>query len=388
MTSTFPVRWTRRAAVTLLLGAWPALSAAQTPATPSWNDALERFAARVAEEVSEDGVGGIVAGVAVDGDLVWARGFGWSDRDERVPMGTAAISRTGSISKSFTALLMMRLVDRGVVRLDDPVARHLPEVAQLADPRPGAPSVTFRHLASHTAGIIREPRLEGAAAGAISEWEAKVLASIPATAFDSVPGARYLYSNIGFGMLGLALSRAAGRPFMNLMEEEVFRPLGMTGTTFVVGPGLVPRLAKGYQNRADGRIDGDTPAREHAGRGYKVPNGGIYSTVADLGRFAGAVSGVPGLGILSEQSRLEMLRVQTPEDPGSGYGLGLSIETRADGRKVASHGGSVAGYTAHLAFDPAARVAVILLRNYASGETNLARAASGLLDELTALRPR
>jgi CubicO group peptidase (beta-lactamase class C family) len=384
----FLVRWSRRAAVTLLLGAAPALSAAQTTATPSWDDALEDFAARISEEVARDGVGGVVAGVAVDGDLVWARGFGWADRDARVPMGTAAVSRTGSISKSFTALLMMRLVDRGVLRLDDPVARYLPEIDQIASPRPGAPPVTFRHLASHTAGIIREPRLEGAATGPIAEWESKVLASISHTAFDSVPGARYVYSNIGFGMLGLALSRAAGRPFMDLMEDEVFRPLGMTGSTFVVDPELIPRLAKGYQNGSNGRIDGDTPAREHAGRGYKVPNGGIYSTVADLGRFAGAVSGVPGLRILSEQSRQEMLRVQTPEDPRRGYGLGLSIEAREDGGRTASHGGSVAGYTAHLAFDPATRVAVILLRNYGSGATNLGRAASGLLEELTSLGPR
>jgi CubicO group peptidase (beta-lactamase class C family) len=369
------------------MGTWPALSAGQTSASRgSWDEAIARFAAAIEQDVERDGVGGIVAGVAVDGDLVWARGFGWADRDARVPMGTAAISRTGSISKSFTALLMMRLVDRGVVRLDDPVERHLPEIRGLADARTGAPPVTFRHLASHTAGIIREPRLGGAASGPITGWEDKVLASIPATAFDSVPGARYLYSNIGFGMLGLALSRAADRPFMELIEEEVFRPLGMTGSAFIVDSELIPRLAEGYQNGADGRIDADTPAREHAGRGYKVPNGGVYSTVADLGRFAGALSVVPGLRIISEESRREMLEVQTPEDPRRGYGLGLTLKVDESGRTLASHGGSVAGYTAHLAFDPDARVAVVLLRNYASGATNLGRSASSLIRELTERR--
>jgi CubicO group peptidase (beta-lactamase class C family) len=380
-------RSSRRAAVGFLLSAWPSLAAAQpqTPA-PAWDVAISAFAARVADEVRRDGVGGIVAGVAVDGDLVWARGFGWADRGAGVPMGTGAISRTGSISKSVTAVMMMRLVDRGVIRLDDPVSRYLPEIAGLADPRAGAPPLTFRHLASHTAGLIREPRLSGAAAGPIDDWESKVLASIPATAFDSLPGARYLYSNIGFGVLGLALSRAAGRPFMQVVEEEVFRPLGMTGSAFVVDDVLEPRLAKGYQNGSDGRIDAETPEREHAGRGYKVPNGGVYSTVADLGRLAGALSGAAGLRILSEPSRLEMLRVQTPEDPQRGYGLGLSLESGADGRRIASHGGSVSGYTAHLAFDPDARVAVVLLRNYATGATNLGRAATDLLKELVAPR--
>jgi CubicO group peptidase (beta-lactamase class C family) len=173
---------------------------------------------------------------------------------------------------------------------------------------------------------------------------------------------------------------------MELIEEEVFAPLGMTGSTFVVADALTPRLAAGYVNRRDGTIDGGPPAREHAGRGYKVPNGGVYSTVADLGRFAGAVSGTPGLQILSEESRREMLEVQTPEDPRSGYGIGLSVTIDEEGRRLASHGGSVAGYTAHLAFDPDARIAVVLLRNYDSGDTNLGRAAAALVRELVAAR--
>lgn len=368
---------------TLLL-ATPAVGTPQAVATPAgWDAALARFAQQLAGEVEQDGVGGIVAGVAVDGDLVWARGFGWADRERRTPMGTGVISRTGSISKSVTAVLLMRLVDRGVVSLDDPVERHLPEARGLADPPAGTEPVTLRRLASHTAGLIREPTLPGAATGPIAGWQEKVLASIPATGFAFPPGEAYLYSNIGFGILGLALERAAGRPFIELVEEEIFRPLGMTGSTFVVDDELAPRLATGYQNGRDGAIDADTPAREHAGRGYKVPNGGVYSTVADLGRFAGAISGTPGLRILSEASRAELLRIQTPEDPTRGYGLGFTVQVDEGGRRLVSHGGSVSGYIAHLAFDPDAGVAVILLRNYASGSTNLGAAAARLVRELT-----
>jgi CubicO group peptidase (beta-lactamase class C family) len=373
----------RTLTLALALAAPSAVSGQAGPVNPAWAEVLARFGETLRSDVEEDGVGGIVAGVAVDGDLVWSGSFGWAERDARRPMGTAAILRTGSISKSVTAVLMMRLVDLGVIGLDEPVARHLPEIEGLGEPRAGAPAVTFRHLASHTAGLIREPRLDGAAAGPIDEWEEKVLASIPTTAFDSIPGARYQYSNIGFGMLGLALERAAGRPFMELVEEEIFHPLGMTGSTFVVDQEMTVRLAAGYQNRRDGEVDAETPAREHAGRGYKVPNGGVYSTVADLGRFAGALSGVPGLRILSEESRREMLQVQTPEDPERGYGLGFTVELEESGRRLASHGGSVAGYTAHLAFDPDARIAVVLLRNYGSGATNLGRASAQLVRELT-----
>jgi CubicO group peptidase (beta-lactamase class C family) len=298
-------------------------------------------------------------------------------------MSTASISRTGSISKSVTAVLMMRLLDEGVIGLDEPVERYLPAFASVKDRRVDAQPVTFRHLASHTAGLIREPQWPDAVVGPIELWDKRIVESLPLTAYDTVPGARYQYSNIGFGTLGLALAKAAGRPFMEMVRTEVLEPLGMTGSEFVVaGAKLEARLAAGYVIGQDGSIDGGQPAREHAGRGYKVPNGGVYSTVADLGRFMGAMSGVPGLRILSEESRQEALSIQTPENPNRGYGLGFSVQIDEQGRKISSHGGSVAGYTAHMAFDPKARIGVVLLRNYGRGSTNLGTAAQSLVAQL------
>ena len=351
--------------------------------SPSRDEALTAFSRQLRVDVAADDVGGIVAGVMVDGDLVWAQAFGWADRDARTPMSTASISRTGSISKSVTAVLMMRLLDEGVIGLDEPVERYLPAFASIKDRRVDAQPVTFRHLASHTAGLIREPQWPDAVVGPIELWDKRIVESLPLTAYDTVPGARYQYSNIGFGTLGLALAKAAGRPFMEIVRTEVLEPLGMTGSEFVVaGAKLEARLAAGYVIGQDGSIDGGQPAREHAGRGYKVPNGGVYSTVADLGRFMGAMSGVPGLRILSEESRQEALSIQTPENPNRGYGLGFSVQIDEQGRKIASHGGSVAGYTAHMAFDPEARIGVVLLRNYGRGSTNLGTATQGLVAQL------
>ena len=351
--------------------------------SPSRDEALTAFSRQLRVDVAADDVGGIVAGVMVDGDLVWAQAFGWADRDALTPMSTASISRTGSISKSVTAVLMMRLLDEGVIGLDEPVERYLPAFASIKDRRVDAQPVTFRHLASHTAGLIREPQWPDAVVGPIELWDKRIVESLPLTAYDTVPGARYQYSNIGFGTLGLALAKAAGRPFMEMVRTEVLEPLGMTGSEFVVaGAKLEARLAAGYVIGQDGSVDGGQPAREHAGRGYKVPNGGVYSTVADLGRFMGAMSGVPGLRILSEESRQEALSIQTPENPNRGYGLGFSVQIDEQGRKIASHGGSVAGYTAHMAFDPKARIGVVLLRNYGRGSTNLGTAAQGLVAQL------
>lgn len=362
---------------------WSGSSATSVPAVPdAWREPLDRFREHLRTDVAADDVGGITAGVMIGHRLVWAEGFGWADRDRRIPAGVETIYRTGSISKPMTALVLAQLADRGVVELDDPVAEHLPEAAGFRDPPEGEVSITLRQLATHTSGLIREPELEGAAAGPIEEWERKVLESIPHTGFLAPPGQEVSYSNIGFGTLGLTVSRAEGRSFMDQVEEGIFRPLGMASSYFVVPPEAEGRLAVGYRNRPDGGIDAELPALEHRGRGYKVPNGGVYSTVGDMVRLMAAMSGHAAEEILSDSMRKEVLRRQTPGDGDTGYGLGFSIRRLDSGPELVGHGGSVAGYTAYILFEPEQGVGVVLFRNYNSGATNLGGAARELVEAL------
>jgi len=322
--------------------------------------AIAEFDAEVAAGVAEDAAGCVSVAVFIADDVIWSKGYGWADIEKRVACTEGSIGRTGSISKSFTAVLMMQLVERGLIGLDDPVVDYLPELAGLADPPAAMRPITFRMLASHTAGLIREPRLEGAASGSIYRWEEKVLESIPHTGFETPPGTEYSYSNIGFGILGLALSRAAGVPFITLVEDLIFRPLGMTSSTYVVNtPDMAARLSVGYsRDRDTGAVSAERATREHFGRGYKVPNGGIYSTVDDLAKFSAAVLGVSPVQILSAESRSEIF---TPQRPAESYGLGFSLMTE-DGMTFAGHGGSVAGYNANLLFDLDSKIGVALLR--------------------------
>jgi len=344
--------------------------------------AIDAFRERLRGDVAADNVGGITAAVVAGDKVIWVEGFGWADRDRRIAAGADTIYRIGSITKTFTAVVLSQLVDRKTIALDDPVEKYFPEVRRFTGARPGAKPITFRQLASHTAGLIREPALAGAASGPIAEWESKVLASIPATSFDALPGERYAYSNIGYGVLGLALSRAARTPFMKLVADGIFTPLGMTRSTFILTRRLWPGLSVGYAN-SGARIDAELPAREHLGRGYKVPNGGVYSTVGDLARFIGALDGA-GKTVTSAAMRREMLTKQTPEADDAGYGLGLQFLSSPGAATLAGHSGGVAGYTAHIQFDPQSAIGVILLRNYESGRTNLVGAASQLLRALVA----
>ena len=348
---------------------------------PAWMDVVERFAASLTDDVTEDDVGGITAAITRGDQVIWSRGFGWADRERRTPAQANSIYRVGSISKSLTAVAMMQLAERGVLNLDDPLRRHLPEADGFVNETDQPATITLRHLASHTAGLIREPRLAGAASGPIDAWQDKVLESIPHTAIFQAPGTGYLYSNIGFGSLGLAISRAVGRPFRELVQTELFDPLGMSSSTFVLSDQQRRRLARGYANRGDGSIDAEQPEREHAGRGYKVPNGGWYTDVADLARFMALAMGEKP-EVLGARAARSLGEIQTPEEPDRGYGLGFSIRPADDGSIMMGHGGSVAGYTAQIWFHPETRLGVVLLRNYNRGATNLSRAAGLLLNEL------
>lgn len=380
----------RRRAVAVLLGLATVLAPSFRPLSPqpvspsfpaSWAPIVDQFVGELAADVEHDAVGGLTAALARDGALLWFVGFGWADREDRRRAGRETVYRVGSISKSVTATLMAALAREGVVSLNAPLEDHVPEIRRLRNRPPGA-SPLLRQVASHTAGFVREPALPGAASGPIALWRSRILASIPATSYRTPPGVEYSYSNIGFGILGLALERAAGEPFMDQVEERIFGPAAMSSSGFVADEGLRARLAKGYANGREAGVDAVGPALEHAGRGYKVPNGGVYSTVDDLAAFAAGVMGRGRVDLLGDTLRAQALSVQTPGDPNRGYGLGFSVAS-VDGRLFAGHGGSVAGYTAHLLFEPATGLTVVLLRNYNRGRTNLGDAARRLLLGLT-----
>jgi CubicO group peptidase (beta-lactamase class C family) len=372
----------RRSLAAALLVLSPFVASAQSEA---WNRSLDRFREQIRRDVAADDVGSIAAAVVVGDRMVWAEGFGWADRERKIPAGVETIYRIGSISKPIATIALVQLAQEGVLGLDDPVERYLPEASGFRARPDGAPSITFRQIATHTSGLGREPSSSGHSSGPVEKWEEKALAGIPTASFERPPGERVSYSNIGFATLGLALGRAAGRPFIEVVEESVFRRLELRSTFYKVPPSLEHLLAAGYANRAGGgAIDAAGPARDPVGRGYRVPNGGVYSTLGDMARLMGAMYGQYGDVLLTEEWRKEMMRLQTPGSKESGYGLGFSVRLGGDGSRQVGHGGTVSGYTAYMVFDPDAKIGVVLLRNYNSGRTNLSRAGNDALRELVA----
>lgn len=206
--------------------------------------------------------------------------------------------------------------------------------------------------------------------GSVSDWEKTLIAALPHTRYAFEPGTRFFYSNIGFAILGAALSRASGLPYVEYVPKHIFEPLGMTHTALELTPEMMPHVSSGYQ-ADEGNVDVDTAQRENeAGRGYKVPNGAIYTTVGDLARFSSLLMGKGPDSVLKAASlerNLTQLAVQADFRLSNGYLLGGMV-IRRETYIAFGHAGAVAGYQAGLYMNREATVGVIVLANALGGD--------------------
>jgi CubicO group peptidase (beta-lactamase class C family) len=285
------------------------------------------------------------------------------------------VYRIGSITKPFTAVMLLQLVEARKVHLSDPVEQYFPEIRQVQGLPPGTAPITLLQLATMTGGLPPEPRQEGPFwTGSVSRWEATLISALPHLSYAYTPGTQFSYSNVGYAILGAALSRAAGVPYVTWEHDHVLAPLGMTHTRFEIDSAIAGDVARGYVVAEDGGAVSDTlPAREaRTGRGYKVPNGALFTTIDDLARFVAFELGRGPEAVLPH-SRLDIAFggiVASGADMGVGYGLGFMAMRRGDFTWT-GHSGAVAGYTAAMYYDRARQIGLIMLRNATGGKSSL-----------------
>jgi len=275
--------------------------------------------------------------------------------DER-PVTAATVFQIASLTKPFTAIVVLRLAEQGRLGLDDRASRWL-------DWLPAAyHQVTLRQLLAHTSGVPRDLRRENVDEFTIEEFRRRFLAAEPSFA----PGSRWEYSNTGYILLSLVAERAAGRSFGLLLDDLVFRPLAMRRTRYRAPLADSPGRAVGH-DWADGAWRSAPPV--HSGFG----NSGIETTAGDLARFAEALQ---RRRLLRAESYAAMLAPATlatgasVEFPFRGlqasYGLGWFLAELC-GRRVALHGGTIAGFSASLFWDVDGGVSTLALANGKSG---------------------
>ncbi len=347
---------------------------------------LAEIDAMIAAELARRPVGSVTAGVVSGKQLIWSKSYGDADREKKTPADADTIYRIGSITKMFTALMLEQLVDAGKVHLSDPVEKYFPEIKAVQGRLADAPPITLVQLATHNSGLGREPgNTQTYLTGAVADWEKTLIAALPHLQYQFEPGTRFFYSNMGYAILGAALARAAGESYVDYVPKHIFGPLGMTHSAFERNAQMLPHLSKGYQLMGPGgEVDAETAQREHeTGRGYKVPNGAIYTTVGDLAHFASFLLGNGPESVLKTAS-LERFQQQSavPADIelASGYGIGFEVRRR-EGYVAFGHGGSVAGYTSMLLMNRAKGIGVIVFSNGAVNPTMIANRALDTLSK-------
>lgn len=324
-------------------------------------EAIDRFLIGACNDRS---LAGLAAGIVKDGRLVYTKSLGMADADRRVPIAPNTSSRVGSISKTVTAIGLMQLHEQGRFQLDDPVNPHL-KAYKIQSP-PGAPPVTFRHLMTHTAGIgeirklgdLLRPALGlGCKPGmmpALRDYYA------PALKAEVAPGSKWSYANHGFATMGQLVEDISGRPFAEYMRENVFAPLGMDRTDYLLNDRVRDTLAQGYRMKRNGLQP--IPYRDI------VPGaaGSIFSSIEEMGKYVAALlgGGANSRGrIIKAETLAAMLSPQYQLDARMPQmGLAFMLGHIGDIR-IAGHNGGWPGFTSAMWFTPDHGVGVLLFTN-------------------------
>ena len=332
----------------------------------------EKFTEFVFEKMAETKLPGLSVAAVRGEEIVWERAFGFRDLALGLPATPRTLYGIGSVTKSFTALAIMQLAEKGMLSLDDPVEKYVPLKV-----RPRGEPIVIRHLLSHTSGI---PALAYAEAvirevtGAGENWlpiaSYSDLLSFMAEAEDwavARPGERWFYLNEGYVLLGAIVERCSGLPYEEYVKRNMLEPLGMSRSSFRKEEvEKDPDVATPYVITRDGERKPSTYPY-----GAISSDGGLISSVLDLARYIAMYLGwgeLDGVRLISRESveAMETPRVAVPwQGPfgEEGYGYGLQILPNFLGRKLIGHGGSVLVSTAYIGFIPEEGVGIALLAN-------------------------
>ena len=362
----------------LVLG-WAAFNTlnAALPETGKTHPALRPFDQLMRRFVVENEIPGAALAVAKDGRLLYARGFGWANRENKKPVQPHSLFRVASISKPITAVAILRLVDQGKLKLDEPAFARLPHkplVRKDQKPDPRLEKITIRHLLQHRGGwdraqsmdaMFRPVRIARALGKAPPADANDVIRFMRGWPLDFDPGARYAYSNLGYNILGRVIEQATDRSYEDYVKAEILKPIGVTAMR--IGRTLAAGRAKDevhYYARGD-RTSLSVMAENY---GQRVPrpygawhfeamdsHGAWIASVIDLVRFGSALEHYKESKILKPAS----ITAMTEPPPGAAghdangkpkpvyYGLGWSV--RPVGKKSNRwHTGSLDGTAALL----------------------------------------
>lgn len=289
---------------------------------------------------------GLSIAIVHDQDIVWAKGFGYADIEAEIPADPQTVYRVGSITKLFTATMLMQLRDAGKLCLDEPVEKYLPAF-RLKTRFSDSSSPTFRQLASHTAGLPREaPVQTWLRTGEYSPIET-VLESLKDAEMIFPPLMEIKYSNLGYIILGYALAGIAQQSYEHYVSENILRPLSMNNSGFTLSNEMKLQAAVGYSTSKDKPPE----LSPNSQFGALTPAAGLYSSVTDLARFISLQfrDGMAGGKQILKGSTLREMHAPVLLDPDwqRGFGIGWEVK-RVANHPTISHRGVITGFLSDL----------------------------------------
>jgi len=315
-------------------------------------DGLVSFIDRAAEEtLQKRRISGLSISVVHRDKLLHADGFGYANLTNDTRATSSTIYSVGSMTKQFTAVAVLQLVERGLVALDASIGSVLP------NEKPSRPNVPIRNLLSHTAGIRGdvERAMLSDSRGPNTMSRDAALSLFNDELFDARPGEVWRYSNFGYYLLGLLIEEIAGVSYWNYLKSEILAPAGLTSTTY--GAESVPAelLAQGYAEREGKFASVDTPATSQT-----FSSGALFSNVVDLQMWRAAVED----GRLIQSSTYRQMTTPTVLLNGekTSYGLGCFLGACGPYREI-GHDGTSGGFSAQAAYYPDADLSIVVLMN-------------------------
>jgi CubicO group peptidase (beta-lactamase class C family) len=353
----------------------------------------------------ENHIPGFSYGIVVDGKLVHTLSFGYSDIEKKIPVTSSTMFRVASMSKSVTAMAILKLRDAGKLSLDDPASRYIPALKHQRYTTADAPEITIRHLLTHGAGFPEDnPWGDRQLADADKELIALLDKEV---SFSNPPGISYEYSNLGFALLGKIVSVVSGKPYQQYIRDEIFTPLGMKFSGYEYSSMPPEKLAHGYrwlnEKWNEEQLLHDQPDGSWGAMGALISSVDEFAKYMSLHLQAWPPANTVDSAVLRRSSIREMhhpwrfngMNLQYRYADGricpvaTAYCYGLAWLQDCEGKTVVSHSGGLPGFGSHWGILPDYGIGIVSLANRTY--SGVGRINVHILDTLVkraGLRPR
>jgi CubicO group peptidase (beta-lactamase class C family) len=314
-------------------------------------------------EMQKQKIPGVSLAVVKNGEIILAKGYGFSNLEHQAPVKAETIFQSGSVGKQFTATAVMILVEEGKISLDEKINKYLGEVPESWQ------NITVRHLLTHTSGMTDYPS-DFDFRRDYTEDELLTRAKAVPTGFQ--PGEKWQYSNLAYVTLGIIIHKVSGKFYGDFLQDRIFKPLQMTTARIISEAEIIPHRAAGYT-----LVKNELKNQQWVSPSLNTTaDGALYLNVYDMAKWDAALYGEKLLKKTSLDQMWSPVKLNNGKTHPYGFGWALG---EVSGHRIIEHGGAWQGFKSFIARYPNDKLTVIVFANLSQANpTKLARGVAGI----------